>query len=135
MSAPLAMKPRKSYSDAASTMTGTPRVLADGTEFGKKMDLAVLYSVMGDHIDGGCCALADPAGEMIGARVGSLTNRDHFGTRQTNSLLDRRAVIDHVPRLDQYLVFHASGIRQMLDTRQVGAGHVAGDSDRDAGGA
>ena len=59
-SAPAARKPWRSYSEAASTITGTPRAWQIAAELGQR-DLAVLHRVVRDDVERGGRALADRA--------------------------------------------------------------------------
>src|SRR3954451_12690848 len=72
---------------------------------------------------------------MIRTRIGRLSDRNYPGACQTDRLLDRSPIMDHVADLDDHLVLQTGGVRQLLDARQIGSGHAPGNSNGNAGGA
>ena len=105
---------------------------ADPAEL-RQRDLAVADRMVRDDVDGGGRARTDRAFEVIGPGVGRGAHGHHLGAGEADRLLDRGAVVDHVPGLDHDLAPLEPGrVRQPLDPGEVGTGHAAGDRDGDA---
>src|SRR5690606_38708380 len=87
---------------------------------GRKRDLAVVDAVVRDDVERRRRALVERAVQMVRRRPGGLPDRAYDGAGQPDRLLDRGAVVNHVPLLDRHHVAHARRVRQLLDPREVG---------------
>jgi hypothetical protein len=84
-----------------------------------------------DDVDGCCRPFGDRTGQLIGVGARRLADRHHPGPGEPDGLLDRCAIGNHVPGLDQNLVAAVTGVGQLLNRVEVGTSDRRGDRERD----